>query len=399
MVKLFIIFLFTIISSCAPAQQQQGKSSNTSSTNLIIGAEQIPEYLPLLKGKRVGLVANQTTTIGSIHLADTLLSLGVQLLKVFGPEHGFRGAAADGEHVEDDHDLKTGLPIISLYGSNRKPSAESLAGIDIMIFDIQDVGARFYTYISTMSYVMEACAEQQIPVIVLDRPNPHGDYVDGPVLDTAFSSFVGLHQIPVVHGMTIGEYARMVNGEGWLNDSITCDLTVIPMKNYTHQTQYELPIAPSPNLPNQNAILLYPSLCFFEGTIMSIGRGTDFPFQVVGHPDYAIGSFVFMPEDRPGVALNPKHKGEICYGQNLTGFVDYLKQNPKRLYLSGLIDMYNYFKGKEDFFTSYFEKLAGTDQLRMQIESGKSESEIRESWQDGISKFKLIRSKYLLYSE
>lgn len=365
----------------------------------VTGAEQTAQYLPLLHKKQVGLVANQTTTIGTVHLVDTLLSLGIDIRKVFGPEHGFRGSAADGEHVEDEKDQRTGIPIVSLYGNNRKPSAESLDGLDVVVFDIQDVGARFYTYISTMSYVMEACAEKNIPVVVLDRPNPHGDYVDGPVLDTAFSSFVGLHPIPVVHGMTIGEYAKMVNGEGWLKEGIRCDLTVVPMKKYTHKTQYVLPIAPSPNLPNQDAVLLYPSLCFFEGTIMSIGRGTDYPFQVVGHPDFYIGSFVFMPEDKPGIAMNPKFEGRPCYGQNLKGFVDYFKENPKRLHLGGLLDMYAFFKDREDFFIPYFDKLAGSDKFRKQIEAGVTEQAIRASWQKELNQFKLIRKQYLLYPD
>lgn len=400
MMKQLVIFLFIISSSCAPAQQNQEESRDSISNELLLtGAQQTSEYLPILKGKKVGIVANQTTTIGAVHLVDTLVSLGVEVIKVFGPEHGFRGAAAAGEHVDNDKDSKTGLPIVSLYGNHRKPDSSDLAGLDLIIFDMQDVGTRFYTYISTMSYVMEACAENGVTVMVLDRPNPHGDYVDGPVLDMAFSSFVGLHPIPVVHGMTIAEYAQMVNGEGWLKNGILCDLSLISMKNYTHKTQYELPIAPSPNLPNQASILLYPSLCFFEGTIMSIGRGTDFPFQVVGHPDFAIGSFVFMPEDIPGVAINPKHKGVPCYGQNLTGFVDYFESNPKRLYLGGLIEMYTYFKGKEEFFIPYFDKLAGSDQLRLQIEADITETIIRESWRAEINQFKSTRKKYLLYPD
>jgi uncharacterized protein YbbC (DUF1343 family) len=250
-----------------------------------------------------------------------------------------------------------------------------------------------------MTYMMEACAGSGIPVLILDRPNPHGDYVDGPVLDTAFSSFIGLHPVPVVHGMTIGEYAEMVNGEGWLSNGLSCELRVIPMGNYTHATQYTLPVAPSPNLPNQKAILLYPSLCFFEGTIISVGRGTDYPFQVIGHPDYSLGSFVFMPEDRPGIAMDPKYEGQLCYGMNLSGFADYFLENPKRLYLGGLIDMYTYFRKTQEFFIPYFDKLAGTDQLRLQIEAGKSEKEIRASWRADLAKFKEIRSKYLLYPD
>lgn len=392
-----ILFLFLCLYSL---QAQPVRSDHrVQEPAIITGAEQTGAYLPLLENKHVGVVANQTTVIGQVHLVDSLLSLGVAVVKVFGPEHGFRGYAGAGEHVEDGRDPVTGLEVISLYGSNRKPAPEDLEGIDIMVFDIQDVGTRFYTYISTMSYVMEACAENRIPVLVLDRPNPHGDYVDGPVLDPAYSSFVGLHAIPVVHGMTVAEYARMVNGEGWLKEGVQCELELVPMKNYTHKSAYTLPVPPSPNLPNQDAILLYPSLCFFEGTIMSIGRGTDYPFQVVGHPDYMLGSFVFMPEDRPGAAMDPKYEGVLCYGQSLTGFAEYIRNNPKRLYLGGLMDMYNYFKGEEEFFIPYFDKLAGTDQLRLQIIEGKSEAEIRKSWQEGISAFKSIRSKYLLYPD
>lgn len=366
---------------------------------IFTGAERLDFYMPRLKGRSVGIVANQTSMVGSAHLVDTLLALGVKVVKVFGPEHGFRGFAGAGEHVEDGHDPVTGLEVVSLYGSKRKPAPEDLAGLDLMVFDMQDVGARFYTYISTMSYVMESCAENDIPVLVLDRPNPHGDYIDGPVLDTAFSSFVGLHPVPVVHGMTIAEYARMVNGEGWMKNRIKCLLHVVPMLNYTHNTPYELPVPPSPNLPNQKAILLYPSLCFFEGTIISIGRGTEYPFQVVGHPDYKLGSFVFMPEDRPGAAINPKYEGQLCYGMNLSGFADYLMTGPKRLHLGGLIDMYNYFKGKQEFFIPYFDKLAGTDQLRLQIEAGKNEKEIRDSWKGDLNQFRELRKKYLLYPD
>lgn len=399
MIRFFACFFALFIACLAGAQPVQEKAPKIAVGQVITGAQQTDLYVPLLEGQKVGLVANQTTTIGEVHLVDTLLKLGIDLQRVFGPEHGFRGGAAAGEHVSDGRDPRTGLAVVSLYGNNRKPSAESLAGLDMVVFDIQDVGARFYTYISTMSYVMEACAENNIPVMVLDRPNPHGDYVDGPVLDTAWSSFVGLHPIPVVHGMTVGEYARMVNGEGWLKDGLECRLTVIPMKNYNHKTHYTLPIPPSPNLPNQNAILLYPSLCFFEGTIMSVGRGTDFPFQVVGHPDFGIGSFVFMPEDRPGVAMDPKFEGQPCYGQNLAGFVDLFNENPRRLYLGGLIEMYSYFKDREAFFTSYFDKLAGSDQLRKQIEAGQGEAAIRASWKEGIMQFKAMRKQYLLYPD
>ena len=321
---LILILLFAFC-SCGSAQLDNSESEDLHP--IITGAEQTTEYLPLLKGNNIAIVANQTSVIQNTHLVDSLFSLGMNIVKVFGPEHGFRGNAGAGDTINDDIDAKTGISIVSLYGKNKKPTGESMTDIDVVLFDIQDVGVRFYTYISTMSYVMEACAENTVSMIVLDRPNPHGDYVDGPVLDPDYTSFVGLHQIPVVHGMTIGEYAQMVNGEELLKDGVKCDLKVIPVKNYDHRTPYELPIAPSPNLPNQNSIVLYPSLCFFEGTIISIGRGTDFPFQVIGHPRYAIGSFTFMPEDREGVAINPKHEGEICYGYSQFGFNEIFYQS------------------------------------------------------------------------
>ncbi|MEZ5197999.1 MAG: DUF1343 domain-containing protein [Bacteroidales bacterium] len=392
--------LALLFSSCSHAQQfKKEKQSESFGEQVIVGAERTKDYFPLLSGKRVGIVANQTSHIGNIHLVDSLLYAGINAVKVFGPEHGFRGNTADGVEINSGIDANTGIPIISLYGSHKKPTPEDLEDLDIVVFDIQDVGARFYTYISTMSYVMEACAENNVEFMVLDRPNPHGDYVDGPVLEIGFSSFVGMHPIPVVHGMTVGEYAQMVNGEGWLKDSIQCKLTVISCEKYNHNTIYQLPIAPSPNLPNNIAIQLYPSICFFEGTIISVGRGTDFPFQVIGHPDFAIGSFVFTPEEIPGVAKNPKYKGEQCYGQALQGFEESVVAKERRLHLSLLINMNEYFKEKDDFFTAYFEKLAGSDKLKNQINEGFSEDEIRASWKNDLNEFKKIRKKYLLYPD
>ncbi len=366
---------------------------------IVTGADQTDKYLPLLKGKNVGVVANHTSLIGNAHLVDSLVSAGIRVIKVFSPEHGFRGKADAGEKVDDKIDLVTGLPIISLYGSNKKPNPEQLAGIDLVIFDIQDVGARFYTYISTMTYEMEACAENDIPVIVLDRPNPNGFYVDGPVLKPEYKSFVGLHPVPIVHGMTVGEYAQMVNGEFWLEDSIQCQLTVIPVKNYTHKDFYELPIKPSPNLPNKYAVYLYPSICLFEGTVVSVGRGTDYPFQVIGHPDYLLGSYFFVPRSIPGAATNPKYQGQHCNGQNLIGYAKEMKNNPAQLNLSWLINYHQELKDKTDFFTNYFEKLAGTAELRKQIEDGWREEDIRASWQPGLDRFKQIRKKYLIYED
>jgi len=395
-----LVLLFTFIMlSCHSQDRAVSKMAASLSGKITVGAEQTALYFPLLQGKKIGVVANQTSLVNGVHLVDSLLHAGFDVVKVFGPEHGFRGNAADGEHIANDRDPKTGLPVISLYGNNRKPSAESLDGLDLVIFDIQDVGTRFYTYISTMSYMMEACAENNVDFMVLDRPDPNGDFVDGPVLEPAFSSFVGLHPVPVVHGMTVGEYAQMVNGEGWLKDAKQCHLTVIPVENYTHQTLYQLPVAPSPNLPNMTAIYLYPSLCFFEGTIISVGRGTDAPFQVIGHPDFGIGSYAFTPESIPGVSEHPPYEGEVCYGQSLQGYAKEVVMKERRLHLDLLISYYNYFKDKESFFKPYFTKLAGTEKLQQQIEAGKTEAEIRDSWQNELDKFKVIRAKYLLYPQ
>jgi uncharacterized protein YbbC (DUF1343 family) len=387
---ILLSLLSFFISSCSNAQQEN---------KIKVGAERTNEYFPLIASKLIAVTANQTTLIQNTHLVDSLLSAGFSIKKAFGPEHGFRGNAADGVEIKSGTDPKTGIPIISLYGNHKKPTSEDLEGIDLVIFDIQDVGARFYTYITTMTYIMEACAENKVSVIILDRPNPHGDYVDGPVLNKAFSSFIGLHEIPVVHGMTIGEYAQMVNGEGWLKNGVKCDLTVIPCANYDHNTINELPIAPSPNLPNNIAIQLYPSLCFFEGTIISVGRGTENPFQVIGHPDFAIGSYSFTPVEIPGVAKNPKFEGEACFGQSLEGYAQSELAKERRLHLNWLIDYYNYFKDRDEFFTAYFKKLAGTDQLQKQIEQGLSEEEIRKSWENDLANFMKIRKKYLLYPD
>ena len=396
--NLCIVLFAVFLNSCLNAQKKD-TSVNSTGNEIIVGAERTNEYFPLLAGKNIGVVANQTSMIDNTHLVDSLVSTGFNIVKVFGPEHGFRGQAADGEMVHHEIDQQTGIPIFSLYGSNKKPSAEILAGINVIIFDIQDVGARFYTYISTLTYVMEACAENNIEFLILDRPNPHGDYVDGPVLEKEFLSFVGLHSVPVVHGMTVGEYARMINGEGWLKDGMKCNLEIIRCINYNHKILYELPIPPSPNLPNNTAIQLYPSLCFFEGTIISVGRGTEFPFQVIGHPDYRVGSFVFTPHEIPGVAIHPKYEGEVCYGQSLKGFAENSLTKERRLHLSWLINLYDFFKDRDDFFTPYFDKLAGTDHLRMQVVEGLKEEEIRASWQADLNKFRQIRKKYLIYTD
>ena len=385
------LVLLVFQSFCACSQSQDAR--------IIVGAEQTGAYFPLIKGKNIALVVNHTSLIGEIHLVDSLLRADFKVVKVFSPEHGFRGNADAGQEISDKIDLVTGLPIISLYGKNKKPQVADLADVDMVVFDIQDVGARFYTYISTMTFVMEACAENQIPVIILDRPNPNGFYVDGPVLESEFKSFVGLHPVPIVHGMTVGEYAKMVNGEGWLENGVKCELSVIPVENYTHSDFYELPVRPSPNLPNKNAVYLYPSLCLFEGTIVSVGRGTDFPFQVIGHPDFVTGSYLFTPKSIPGVASKPKYEGVTCFGQNLTGFAENITNQPHQLSLFWLIEYYKILKDKGNFFDNYFEKLAGTAQLRKQIEEGWSEVQIRESWQPGLEKFRQIRKKYLLYPD
>lgn len=362
---------------------------------IIPGASNLELYLNKINGKNVGLVANQGSVLKQgdtyVHLVDTLFTLGVQLKKIFAPEHGFRGKADAGEKVEDGLDQKTGLPVYSLYGSNYKPTPEALEGIDVMLFDLQDVGARFYTYLSTLHYIMEACAENGIPVIVLDRPNPNIHLVDGPVLDLAYSSFVGMHPVPIAYGMTIGEYAQMINGEGWLAESIRSELTVIPIKNYTRNSVYAPPIKPSPNLPNLQSIYLYPSLCLLEPTIMSVGRGTDKQFQVFGHPDFMLRDYSFVPVPNEG-AKNPKHRGETCYGKNLSDF-----PKPEKIELDWLIEAYAYSLDKKSFFYDGFFRIAGTDLLEIQIRNGYNAEQISSSWKKDIEKFLEMRSPYLLY--
>ena len=356
-------------------------------------------YVNLLKGKNIAVVANQTSVIfkeiykkkqEARHLVDSLLMLGIGVKKVFAPEHGFRGKADAGEVVKDGFDTKTGLQIISLYGKNKKPSATQLKGIDIVVFDIQDVGARFYTYISSLHYVMEACAEASIQLIILDRPNPNGHYTDGPVLEAKHTSFVGMHKVPVVYGMTIGEYGKMINGEKWLKNGIQCDLKVIPLKNYNHQTKYSLPIKPSPNLPNDKSINLYPSLCFFEGTNVSAGRGTEMQFQVYGSPYIKKSSFTFTPQANEG-SKYPKYKNQLCFGEDLR-----IAKNLNKLDLSYLLKAYQQNTSKK-FFNTFFTKLAGTERLQEQIEQGLSEKEIRKTWVQDLISFKKIRKKYLIY--
>lgn len=379
---------------------------------VIVGANQTDLYLPILQGKAIGIVANQTSVIfknqrnntehdsnqNYIHLVDSLLKHNINIKSVYAPEHGFRGTADAGEVVKDGIDIKTGLPLISLYGNNKKPNPKQLEGIDLVVFDIQDVGARFYTYISTLHYVMEACAEQDIPVLVLDRPNPNAHYIDGPILEREYKSFVGMHPVPVVHGMTIGEYAMMINGEGWLKNNITCQLTVIPVSNYNHKTAYSLPIKPSPNLPNDVSINLYPSLCFFEGTNVSIGRGTDKQFQIVGSPFFKIAqeTFNFTPQPNEG-AKYPKHQNKVCYGYDLSK-----SKLLDQINLGWLIEFYEVNTKKapnEIFFTDFFTTLAGTKALQQQIEKGLTENEIKAGWQKGLNNYKELRQNYLLYKD
>jgi len=375
-------------------------TQNIQNTELICGADQTELYFELLKGKNICIVTNQTGTIGDRHLPDSLYSAGFKIKAIFAPEHGFRGHGEAGEHISNSIDEQTGIQIISLYGRNYKPVKEDLQDMDLMIFDIQDVGVRFYTYISTLHYVMEACAENNITLLILDRPNPNGFYVDGPSLDLKFQSFIGMHPVPVVYGMTIGEYAQMLNGEKWLGNGLECNLIIISVKNYTHNTLYELPIRPSPNLQSQEAIYLYPSVCLFEGTVMSVGRGTNSPFEIIGHPNYPDTSFSFTPVSLEGFSKNPKFKNKKCYGLNLKNFASTIVTTDKKIVLSWLIDSYNALNLGEKFFEkNLFDKLAGTDKLRKQIITGVSEDEIRESWEQDIEKFKEIRKKYLLYPD
>lgn len=360
------------------------------------GADQLSEYLPGIDEKNIAVVANHSSLIGETHLVDSLVSLGVNINKIFCPEHGFRGDADAGKTIKDSKDIVTGIPIISLYSSHKKPTIDDLDGVDIILFDLQDVGTRFYTYISTLTYVMEACAENRIPMIVLDRPNPNGFYVDGPVLKSEFKSFVGMHPVPIVYGMTIGEYAKMVKGEEWINNASNLKLDVIKLKGYDHNMIVKLKVKPSPNLPNWESVYLYPSLCLFEGTIMSVGRGTKVPFQVYGHPNFMIGSYIFTPAPTAG-ASNPKYNGLHCFGSNLTGLAHNYNRNEPGIKLWYLIGAYEVMNKQAEYFNSYFDKLAGNSDLKSQIKEGKTEQEIKKSWKEDLDNFKKIRSKYLIY--
>ena len=383
-------FLFFQLAGVLLLQCQSPSEDSNNQTQVIIpGAHQIDQYDDLIRGKRLGLCVNHTSLVNNTHLVDTLLSLDYDLQKIYTPEHGYRGTADAGEIVA--HDKLDQLEVISLYGKNKKPTATQLAGIDVMIFDLQDVGTRFFTYISTMHYLMEACAEANIPLIVLDRPNPN-DFIDGPVLDTAFRSFVGMHPIPIVHGLTVGELAKMIQGERWLSQEKSPDLTVISVKNWKHGVPYELPVKPSPNLPNQNAINWYPTLCFFEGTTLSVGRGTAFPFEVIGSPLYPDSSFSFTPISTAG-AKYPKLENQLCYG------IDFRQQTPPRFIdLDLLISVYHKMEGN-DFFNGYFNTLAGNDELQERIKKQVDAATIRNSWQPGLEAYRQLRLKYLIYPD
>ena len=384
----YLILFLVIASACTDA----------ISVNVQDGIERFEVYRNLLTGKRVGIVANHTSRVDTVHSVDFLLEKGIHVVRIFCPEHGFRGTADAGETVGDYIDAGSGLKVVSLYGKKKKPQPEDLSGIDVMIFDIQDVGVRFYTYLSTLHYVMEACAEQNIPLIVMDRPNPNAFYVDGPVLQKEFKSFVGMHPVPVVYGMTIGEYAGMINGEGWLKDSVTCDLTVIPCEGWSREQPVALPYAPSPNLPDSVSIMLYPSTCFFEGTAINEGRGTLRPFQVFGHPSLIGMPYSYVPRPIKGMSMQPKCKGQTCDGIDLQGeYHTILKM--KRLNLAWLLLAYQEYKGKEPFFNALFNKLVGNDQVQQQLKDGATEEEIRAGWQDEVAGFMKVREKYLIYDK
>ena len=391
---LFSVLLMCYCNSLKAQSKKESKDVASISRMKLIktGADNYTEYLPLLAGKKIGIVTNPTGILSNkTHLVDFLLDQKVALEKIFAPEHGFRGTADAGEHIVDGKDSQTGLPIISLYGENKKPKPEQLTNLDIIIFDIQDVGARFYTYISSLHYIMEACAEQKIEVIVLDRPNPNGNIIDGPTLEIKNTSFVGMHPIPLLHGMTIGEYAKMINGEKWLLNGIQCNLTVIPCLNYKREMTYSLPVKPSPNLPNDQSINLYASLCLFEGTNVSVGRGTEKQFQIYGSPFLPKSKFKFTPKPNFG-SKDPVFKNQLCFGEDLSNI-----PKVKQLELKWLLKAFNKTKEKSSFFNAFFIKLTGTQKLQEQIEANLSEVEIRKSWQKGLNDFKEMRKKYLIY--
>ena len=405
-IKLFVQFLMIACSlSCAVSGQKSISKPLTGvsakNAGMITGAGQTGLYVDYLKGKNIGMVINQTSVIGENKTLslDSLLKLGITIKKIYGPEHGFRGDASNGADVNNSVDAKTGIPVISIYGNKHfKPTLDDLKDIDLVIYDIQDVGARFYTYLSTLQYVMEACAENNIELMILDRPNPNGFYVDGPILDPAIHAFVAMNPIPIVHGLTTAEYAQMLNGEGWLKDHEKCKLKIVKVANYKHSIPYQLPVNPSPNLNTDKSVLLYPSVCLFEGTTLSLGRGTMFPFLQVGHPLLqGRYTYSFTPVSIAGMSEDPPQKNKTCYGIDLKNYNTNTIYNSGKINLALLIELYKAFPDKEHFFNAYFTKLAGTTELRKQIEAGKSEAEIRASWEPGLSRYKAMRAKYLLY--
>lgn len=387
-------FCFAAIMSCHGTTQKKADPVSPEPVQVVTGTEQVDAYLPLIENKKVGLLVNHTSMVGEVHLLDTLIAMDVEVVKIYAPEHGFRGDADAGEHIDNSVDAKTGVPVISVYGDHRKPTPEDLENIDVVIFDSQDVGARFFTYFSAMQYMMEACAENGVDLIIFDRPNPNGHYVDGPVLEMENKSYVGMNPMPIVPGLTAGEYAQMIVGEKWINQAESLQLTVIKMKGWDHNTAYSLTVKPSPNLPNDQSIALYPSICLFEGTKVSVGRGTMMPFQIIGLPDSTMGSFSFKPRSIEGMSKYPPYLDQVCYGYDLRNV-----KVQNKIDLGYLIEFYNKSKDKESFFNKYFVKLAGTNQLQKQIEEGKTENEIRQSWQDGLASFKEKRKKYLLYKD
>jgi uncharacterized protein YbbC (DUF1343 family) len=396
---LFIFLSFMAMNHNLFCQYRTIQLLDKTSNDVRVGAERIEDYLPLLKEKKVALVAHPASVVKGTHLVDTLLKLKINLKKIFAPEHGFRGEAEAGGKISDGVDAKTKLPVISLYGKNNKPKPSDLAGVEVVLFDLQDVGARFYTYLSTLHYVMEACAENNTLLVLLDRPNPNGYYVDGPILDSSNQSFVGMHPVPIVHGMTLGEYAQMINGEKWLANGVQCILKVIRVEGYEHSDLYQLPIKPSPNLPNMAAVYLYPSLCLFEGTMVSVGRGTPKPFQQVGYPNLPGGNIRFTPRPLKGMSENPLYNGEECTGFDLAEFADSFMKYSGRLNLFWMINLYKSAPSKEKFFNSFFLRLAGTNLLKQQLIEGKTEAEIQATWKEGLKRFKETRKKYLLYKD
>ena len=398
----FVLFL---LSYCKPSQVVGEVNGETA--GIITGADQTDKYVPYLKGKRIGILANPTTIIGTRHLVDSLKALGINIVKVFGPEHGFRGAASAGAKVKDETDSATGIPIISLYGPKRKPSKADLADVDLMIFDVQDVGCRFYTYINVLAHIMEACAENNKELLILDRPNPNGYFIDGPVLDMSLKSGIGMFPIPITHGMTIGELARMYNGEGWLPGKLQCKIRIIPVANYNHNMEYVLPVKPSPNLNTQQSIMLYPSTCLFEGIALNHGRGTYYPFTIVGSPELkGKYDFSFTPVSIPGMSETPLHMNKVCYGLDLRNYDINILRRKKQINLAWMLELYKAFPDKERFFDfkqsnqiNDIAKLVGTHEFKKQVMGGMSEAEIRKSWEPGLSKYKEMRKKYLIYKD